>query len=414
MRRRLDLIVLLLLAVLTNFTFLFASNGDFFFPDSATYLRPAHMLLGGHGFATKPGVVETLRTPVYPIFLIPFVAASHSSVPIVFTQHLIVAGLTAAIWLFVLRRTGNRLIAFVAGLLFAVDTPTIHYANKVLTETLFTALLFLAFILALRRRHLVILGLLLGVLTLTRPVAIAYFVVVAIFLFVDGERRRTIAAFVIAAVILPLAWAARNRIETGVFTVSTVASSNFLAYRAAAAVAIEQEGDFAKELDDAQKELIEDVNDQVVAAENVDSIAKVPDAVRSRYVARYARRVLLEHPRGFALVTLRGLMVNLFDSDWDMWIDVSHLDERTIEIAIEGVTCAVAFLAFLGIWVLRRSDRPLAILIALTIGYFIVISAGGESESRFRVPVVPYLTIAAAVAVQRIASASRMRTPDGG
>ena len=41
-----------------------------------------------------------------------------------------------------------------------------------------------------------------------------------------------------------------------------------------------------------------------------------------------------------------------------------------------------------------------ALLIDLTVTYFLAISAGGESESRFRVPVMPYLAIAAAAGVE--------------
>ncbi len=393
--------MLLLLAVVTNFTYLVVSNGDFFFPDSATYLAPARMLLDRFGFATVPGVVETLRTPGYPLFLIPFIAFTQSPVPIVFAQHLINVALTAAIYLFAVRRIGSRVVAFVAAFLFAIDTPTIHYANKVLTETLFTAMLFAAFALALQRRHLVLPGLLFGALTLTRPVAIAYFAGVAIFLAMCGERPKRIATFAIAALVLPLAWAARNQIETGVFTVSSVGASNLLMYRAAGALAIDRGGDFDSALDFEQKKLQR-------------SLAGVPHAVRSRYEGALARRIIARHLRGFCLVTLRGIRVNLFDSDWDSVAMLSELEDETVEPIITYGNAAMVLLGFAGIVFLWRSDRPLAILLAITIVYFVVISAGGESESRFRVPIVPYFAIPAALALQRIASASRMRISRGG
>jgi hypothetical protein len=44
----------------------------------------------------------------------------------------------------------------------------------------------------------------------------------------------------------------------------------------------------------------------------------------------------------------------------------------------------------------------MALLIALTVVYFIGISAGGESDARFRVPVVPQLAIAAAMGVEAV------------
>jgi hypothetical protein len=369
------------------------------------------MLLDGFGFATQPGMTETLRTPGYPLFLVPFLALTNDHAAIVLVQHAINVLLTAAIWLFALRRTGSRLIAFLAGFLFAIDTPTIHYANKVLTETLFTAMLFGAFVLALQRKHLVTLGLLLGALTLTRPVAIAYFVVVAIAL---QWRGRALVTFLAAALALPVAWATRNTIETGVFTVSSIGASNLLMHRAAGALAMERGGDFEKALALEQNRLEAQITPVILAREHADSLAEVPHAVRSRYWGALARRILLHHLRGFVLVTLRGIRVNLFESDWDSVAEVSELEDETVEPWITYGNAAMVVLAVIGIAFLWRTDRPFALLLGLTILYFIVISAGGESEARFRVPVVPYLALGAAVAVQRIASASRMRISRGG
>src|SRR5438067_546556 len=123
-----------------------ASSGDYFFPDSFTYLAPARFLLHGDGFLTEPGVAETIRTPVYPLLLIPFL--SHVTAVVVL-QHLLNALLAVAIYLFLIRRHGHRFVALAAALLFALDTPTIHYANKVLTECVFTAVLFAVLLLAL-------------------------------------------------------------------------------------------------------------------------------------------------------------------------------------------------------------------------------------------------------------------------
>jgi CHASE2 domain-containing sensor protein len=59
-------------------------------------------------------------------------------------------------------------------------------------------------------------------------------------------------------------------------------------------------------------------------------------------------------------------------------------------------------LSVIGSIFLWRYDRSMALLIAATVAYFVVISAGGESEARFRVPVIPQLAIAAALGVEAI------------
>jgi len=216
--QRRDLFLIALLAIAANFTYLAASNGDFTFPDSITYLTPAKSLLHARGFLDDTGRPDALRTPIYPLFLIPFVAMTNELAPIVAVQHLINVALAMAIYLFVRRRLQSRFVALLAAIVFAVDTPSIHYANKVLSETLFTAALFAVFVLQHRA------AILAGALTLIRPVAVAYFIVVAIF-----SVRRRIALFLVIGALFPLAWAVRNRLETGVFTLSSVAGINMLA-----------------------------------------------------------------------------------------------------------------------------------------------------------------------------------------
>ncbi|HKS25038.1 MAG TPA: hypothetical protein VJZ76_19745 [Thermoanaerobaculia bacterium] len=386
MRRSLDLALIVAAAALANFVYLYCSDGDYFYPDSITYLGPAKMLLSGHGFSIEPGIPDLLRTPVYPLFLAAF--GTHV-LPVIVFQHLLNVALAVAIYFFTLRQ--GRFAAVAAALIFAVDPPSIHYANKVLTETLFTVLLFVVFVLA--ERAPVITGLLTGILVITRPVAIAYFVVLAI---LRGWRRAT-ALFVVAALALPLGWAVRNQIAGGAFTISTIGAGNLLEYRAAGAMAIADEGDFDQDLLTEQRDLLQEVDDLIVRNEHTDEVS---EGVRVKYYRMLARRVILQHPIAFALLTLRGLLVNIFDSDWDAIMIVSRLESRTIQIALDVFVALVFALAVLGVIALWRRDRPLALLIAGTVGYFLFISAGGEAEARFRVPVVPQIAIAAACGLQ--------------
>lgn len=384
--RRLDLALIIAVAALANFLYFFCSNGDYFYPDSFTYLAPAKMLLQGFGFAAKPGVPEVLRTPVYPLLLAAF---GTRVTPVIVLQHAINIALGVGIYCFA-RRQG-RFVALAAALLFAIDPPTLHYANKVLTETLFTALLFVSF--AIAGRAPVWHGLLAGILVITRPVAIAYFVVAAFFY----GRRRAAAIFVAAALVVPLAWATRNKVVAGNFTVSVIGANNLLLHRAAGAMAIADEGDFDKDLVTEQRDLQQEADDVIERTLHVADAEELPEGVRAPYYSALARRVILQHPIAFGLLTLRGILVNVFDSDWDsMWI-VSRLDGRTIELALDALAAVVFALAVAGIVVLWRRERRLALLLAGTACYFLLISAGAEAEARFRVPVVPQIVIAAAV-----------------
>ena len=57
-----------------------------------------------------------------------------------------------------------------------------------------------------------------------------------------------------------------------------------------------------------------------------------------------------------------------------------------------------------------RSEADAFRFVLLTIGYFVLISAGGEAEARFRVPIVPLLAIAAAAGVQSATRATAKAT----
>ena len=402
MARRLDLILIVAIALAANLTYLVASNGDFYFPDSYTYLAPARQLMRGHGFVSEPDVPETIRTPVYPLLLIPFLAVTNSPVPVVALQHMLNALLAAAIYLFVLSRLGSRFAAIAAALLFALDTPTIHYANKVLSETAFTVLLFVIFLEALRLRHFAINALLCGVLVLLRPVAIFWCAALALYFVLRRVSWRRVAGFVAIALALPLLWAVRNGVQTGVYTVSSISGTNLLFYRAAGALSVDEGEDFKVGLAKAQKELQAEADQRIRDGELEDNPRALDHAVQARYYARLATETIRENKLAFAQLTLRGLLVNLFDSDWESMMMVCAADSSIVRLLIDFWEAAMIVLAAVGLLALWRRDRPLSLLIGLTILYFAGISAGGESEARFRVPVMPQIAIAAGVGLEVI------------
>jgi len=396
---RLDLAIVFAVAVLTNFAYLILSNGDFYYPDSFTYLAPARSMLSGAGFLDDSNLVETIRTPAYPLLLALFGART---LPIIILQHLINVALALGIYIFAASRTANRLIALVASLLFAIDVPTIHYANKLLTETTFAALLYVLFLLALHRPNVVALGLLTGVLVLVRPIAIFFFVPLAIVLAIWHKSARYLATFTLLALLPPVAWAARNKVQTGVFSVSSIGNINLLSQRAAGALAIEDEGDFREALTDEESALTDEADDWIQQTLHIPDAEELPVAVRAKYYAQYGVRVIREHWLSFVQLTIRGVLVNFVDSDWDAVWDISQISPDVLRLTLGLIPVIILAFATVGVIDLWRSDRALALLIIVVVVYFIGISAGGEAESRFRVPVVPQLAIAAGVGVAAV------------
>ncbi|MEA2337725.1 MAG: hypothetical protein QOE82_1732, partial [Thermoanaerobaculia bacterium] len=405
MKSRIEIAIVAVIAAATNFLYFALASNDYFFPDSFTYIAPARSFLHGLGFTNSSAMIDTLRTPGYPLLLAMF---GLRVVPVIVFQHLLNVALAVAIYLLVMHRLGDRVVAIAAAILFAIDTPTLHYANKILTETLFTALLFVVFALVVYARKLPLAGVLTGVLVLIRPVAIAYFVVVALCLALRRVPFRTIAIYVALALVLPIGWGLRNLHHTGVFTISSIGGINMLTYRAAGALAIEDDGDFDSDLNDEMQGLQESADDEIQSRLHIPDAEELPDAVRSKYYSEIAWRVLRQHPRGAVLVTMRGLLVNLFDSRWEGLEIVSRFPTDIVRRALDAFTAALFVFAVLGAVALWRRDRNLAAMIIGTVVYFLVISAGGEAESRFRVPVMPMYVTAAACGTRGLA-VSRLR-----
>lgn len=380
-------------AAATNFVYFALASNDYFFPDSFTYLEPARSLIRGLGFMAADGTIETLRTPGYPLLLVAF---GLRIVPVIVFHHLLNVALAVAIYRLMMCRLGDRLVGTAAAILFAIDTPTLHYANKILTETLFTALLFVVFALVVYGRKLPLAGVLTGVLVLIRPVAIAYFAAVALCLALRRVSLRTIAIYAALALVLPVGWGMRNLHHTGVFTISSIGGINLLTYRAAGALAMEDDGDFAADLADESQGLQESADDEIQTRLHIPDAEELPDAVRGKYYSEIGWRVLRQHPRGAAMLTLRGLLVNIFDSRWEGLEIVSRFPTDIVRRALDAYTAALFVFAAIGAAALWKRDRNLAAMIIATVVYFLLISAGGEAEARFRVPVVPQYMILAA------------------
>lgn len=399
-RIRLDLAIVIVVAAAVHFTYFFLRYGSFYFPDSFDYLASAKSLLAGHGFLGEDNKIETVRTPGFPLLIALFGART---VPVIVLQHLIEVAIAALLYLFVVKRTDDRLAAMVASLAFALDVPSIHIANKLLSETVFTALLYVVFVMALQRRNLIAIALLSGAIVLVRPIALFYFVVLLVFFLWQRVEARRLIIFTLVALVPPLGWAARNWAHTGVFTVASVGSINLLVYRAAGTLTIAHGGEFDSDFRDEEFDLIDQADQTIERELKVrDAQEDLPDAVRAQYYGRIGLHIIAQHPVAFVELTIRGIAINLFDNSWADMAMVSALDPDLLRWTITLQPVLLFVFALIGVLALWSSDRPMALLIAMTAVYFIVMSAGAEAEARFRVPVVPQLAIAAGVGVTAV------------
>lgn len=191
-------------------------------PDAQGYLAIAADIVHGRGFpASTAGLI---RTPGYPVFIaLMDVLPGRREDAVIVAQHLIGAGLVAAIVLVVWRFFG-RAPAVLAGALAAITPGVIAAEHDVLTDFLFGALVFAATALlaacASRPpasvRRLAAAGLLFGAATQVRPTGQVLLLAAPVVLALTTRRlRETVRASLVvtaAMAIVVVPWIVRNQV----------------------------------------------------------------------------------------------------------------------------------------------------------------------------------------------------------
>jgi hypothetical protein len=354
-------------------------------------------LLDGHGFsrdAHPPFRPDILRTPAYPAMLAGlYLFAGPSPAVGVF-----VGVLLSAAGIFLVRRAaqawapGGR-AGDLAGAFVAVDLGAAAYANFLLTEALFVVLLLGAFDLlgqALRTsrgRLAFASGLSLGGAILCRPIAVG---LPLVSLLTRNWKVSRLVLLGSALVIAP--WVARNTVSADFFGVSSVGSVNLLYHRASA---------------------VEDAR-----LGRPHETAATPDGASDKIAVARMRRegieVLRQNAGLFARLTLYAwlrtfgpdedpvfalLGISTDPSPWWLTRPAASHQPRAPSLAenlIEGAF-VVALLACVGggLRAFRDPRRRALLLAALSVVAYFLLVSGPEYYGRFRVPILPFLALAA-------------------
>ncbi len=383
--------------------------------DGQQYLALARDPVGGYVDDGSPlFALGLFRTPVYPLAAAVLLRLFGGHVAGVVAGQVVLGALTAVLVgalgsLFAGPRAGRW-----AALFFACDPATVLYGNVFQPETLFTVLLVAAALLwmaSLRDAAVgpaVAAGLLVGVATLTRPVGLAVPLALGTVALVGPEVRRRLRCLValgLACVLVVSVWVARNARVTGTPMLTTISSMNLLYYRAAGALARAQ----AMTIDQARSQL----------DARLEATAAVTDEGRlSRARSELALRVLREHPVAAAADFADGLLrlfagsgLTAFSalvgdpdpealSSWWKWPILAGLLAWMVALYAAAVLGLRALL--------ERGARREAALAGAFIVALALLSAGPQANTRFRVPLVPFLAALAGVAAGGKGSA-----PDG-
>lgn len=435
-RRESHLLLLILIFLLAVRLGVFLSNywtapSRILESDSFSYDSSAKALLKIGRFAVspdKPGTPQTMRTPGYPIFIAAVYAmfgVNHLSV--IVTQILISIG-TVIITYLTARLLWNSRVALLSALVLSLDIPSFTYSQMLRTETLFTFVIMVAVAsgvrLILKKKPLIKYGLLLGIAlssaALIRPISYYLIFPILVGFFVFGKvahwKRKEITAVILLMVlpwvILVEGWRLRNFLATGSSVFSCISDASLLHYRAAEVIAH---------------------RDGITPEEARQKIyASLPDTKgwpREKSHLLYARKgssLICRYPLLYIKVMVKWMMrmmVSPGDTHLTVYLGIKDANEKTgplgdllrcsfsqylrkylLERPLEFIIFVLALAYLLILYTatiyslcqmgsIKRGTLSAHLFILGIIVYFLIISAGPEAYSRFRVPIMPLLAV---------------------
>ncbi len=400
--------------------------------DSKSYIWPADALLTHGTYAVSPqdpGTPATLRTPGYPLFIAAvYGLAGRYTAAVVLAQIVLsmgtlvlVCSLASELW--------DRHIGQLAALLLALDITSFVYSLWLLTETLFTFLLTAALVCGVRFRRsapqlrwCALFGLAFTASVLVRPIAyyligpLALWVILVCVQQLAGLRRSAAAviAFVIPFVLFVGGWQLRNELRTGVPVLSRVAGINMLFFRGAAVVALRD----GVSLQEARHRLGYKRYIEVYP----EARALSPEELSQRW-QRQGLALIRAHPVLFARTHLRPLATILLGTPEHSLMALldfpvpatgplgdllrldpgSYVERWIVQHPLSWSAFVLLMVYLLGLylgtvlaWIhlfrARRFSLEHGVLVLVFL-YLLLISAGPEAYSRFRVPLAPFLCI---------------------
>jgi hypothetical protein len=396
--------------------------------DTASYLEPGRNLLL-HGRFWTAGLPEIGRTPGYPLFLalVSGLGPAVASLAQVAVSVLCVV----LVWRLVRAMGASERTAQGAAWLLAIESASTVYAARLLSETLFCAVLLLAleqmagFVRTRELRRVAWSGVWLAAAIFVRPVAYYLPAVWAVGLVVIcwSDRRirwKAPALFLLATVPWMAAWQVRNRVETGYTGFSSVAVRNLYFYSAAEVEARVEGVSFS------QMQRSFGYPDEAAYRASHPEQTEWSEAAKLAFMQQEAGRTLRAHWPEALRTQLAGSVVVIFTPCAAELLEMLGEDSgaapaRVVhsgplraawQVARENPGNAVVMAAF-EVWLLalyllavrelrrKRLQVPLVALLLGTAFYFVAVSGGVQAVGRFRVPLMPMICVLAATGLVR-------------
>ena len=401
--------------------------------DAAGYHQLATNLVEHHQFAQQPdGEPETLRTPLYPLFVAGVYRAFGAAPWIVLLLQTLLDALTCLLLFFAIRNIAGGSAAWFAALFHALDPFLVFYCVALMSETLFVLFCVIALYLlsiALERRfaagclpRVAGAALALGLAALVRPIA-TYLFAPILFFFVwtlrADPRKAWKASATFAAVFLVTLspWLARNFANAGSVSLSTSGAYNLLVLNVGP-MEMERTGQPMSVV----REALLDEAARLMLADGVATTG-ANGFVEARYQARLAKQRILERPLSFLKFYALGIFTSFSNLETRGYADVLGLrgvDEDRFdlrahpnplemiraalahksagELVLGGLSASFLLISYTclvaGLWAARAlpsgAARSFYLLCGILAAYFILLT-GAAGLARFKVAATPFL-----------------------
>ena len=346
------------------------------------YDEIAKNLLAGNGYVISPGLEPNMvRTPVYVFFLVlHFLLFGQGRFSLVVVQSLLQAAACLLLYRLSRRLFADRRVSFLASLGLALYPQSMLYASQYLTESLFllltmimTGTLFETLDpLRRNRRSSMILGILLGLMTLCRPVAQLLILPVAgMVAWRQRDRKRAALGEVgkigFAFLFILSPWTIRNYAVSGDFIPVSTRGTHFL-YSNTIASPVE-----------------ESVALEILQRETV----KGPGEEEARWPGLAVTNISRQPGR---------FLGNTIGTGLDFWYRGHSRAVSILDGLINFPLLALGLWGIAGVRGRGRSTTPLLVIIL----YFNGICSLLHAISRYSFPVIPFVLIFASLGLLRI------------
>jgi 4-amino-4-deoxy-L-arabinose transferase-like glycosyltransferase len=398
----------------------------FYAKDTSSYLQPASELLATGNFSTE-GVPEIMRTPGYPLLLVLGMKLGHVEPVTIFLQIILSCLTCYFVYAITQQVFGDTRAAIWAAFLLSLEPLSILYSCLLLSDTLFVFLLVAALNWMIRARqqgHFV--NWLLSAIALagaiyTRP--LGYFLPLALtltlFIWAIVKRKRKLlfntAVFCLLTMSLVGLWQVRNRLTTGYAGFSTTPEIVLYFYHTGAVRAQQQGIPFYQ--------VVEQLGyyDSDIYFRNHPEQQTWTPSQRYAYLRNEGFKALRQTPIVYVQIYVRGMLVMLLDPGVVEYLKLFQQYQKSDRLlnlmAQQGVVAVMQrvitenpslafwgsllglillsfyFLSFIGLKDLSVLAHLSLVILLCTSFYLIAISGGIIAVSRFRMPLMPIISV---------------------